>query len=166
MTTRTDRDEVIDLLRRIDMTMMVTRAPSGPLDCRPMQVAECDVEQGGAIWFVTSVETRKVKEIHDDPRVLLVSQQDGLYLAVWGNAEIVDDRKKATALWKDAYRAWFPNGLNDPDLRLVRVVPHSAEYWDNTGAGRGRYLFDATRSAAPGQPAAVAAETRHGRTNL
>ena len=33
-------------------------------------------------------------------------------------------------LWDQLYRAWFPQGLEDLDLALLRVDVERAEYWD------------------------------------
>ncbi len=29
--------------------------------------------------------------------------------------------------------AWWPNGPIDPEVRVLRVIPESAEYWDTRG---------------------------------
>jgi len=33
-------------------------------------------------------------------------------------------------LWSAAAKAWFPGGVDDPDLQLLRVQVQHAEYWD------------------------------------
>ncbi len=33
-------------------------------------------------------------------------------------------------LWRPAYRAWFPQGLDDPPLALLKMDVEQAEYWD------------------------------------
>lgn len=40
------------------------------------------------------------------------------------------DKEKAKELWKPLLKAWFPKGLEDPDLALLKVSVESAEYWD------------------------------------
>jgi general stress protein 26 len=34
-------------------------------------------------------------------------------------------------LWNPFYKAWFPDGLDDPHLGLLRVDVEKAEYWDS-----------------------------------
>jgi general stress protein 26 len=150
-----------DLLARFDTTMMVTHAPSGPLDCRPMQVAKSEVEQGGPLWFVTSVQGQVPQEVSSDARTLLIFQGDGHYLAVWGRAEIHADSTLARQLWRDEYRAWVPLGPDDPSLRIVKFIPHSAEFWTDGTDGTLRYHFDGGRAQAT-----QAAREDHGRANL
>ena len=33
-------------------------------------------------------------------------------------------------MWTPAYKAWFPEGLDDPELALLRVEVDKGEYWD------------------------------------
>jgi hypothetical protein len=40
--------------------------------------------------------------------------------------------KSATKAWNEA-QAWWPKGPGDPDVRVLRVVPDSPEYWDTRG---------------------------------
>ena len=40
------------------------------------------------------------------------------------------DRAKMEELWSPALRAWFPDGLDDEDLALLKVDVEQAEYWD------------------------------------
>ena len=34
-------------------------------------------------------------------------------------------------LWSPAFKAWFPDGLEDPELALLRVEVETAEYWES-----------------------------------
>src|SRR5208337_4347672 len=51
------------------------------------------------------------------------------YVSFTGHASVVQDREKMQDLWCPAYRAWFPRGLDDPELALLRVDVERAEYW-------------------------------------
>ena len=163
MDTRQARLALYDLLRRFDTTMMVTHASSGPLDCRPMQIAASEIETDGPMWFITSVQGHVPQEISGDARTLLVFQRDGRYVAVWGRAAILADPALASRFWREAHRAWVPLGPDDPNLRLVKFVPHSAEFWDTGNATTIRYLFEAVRAGTEG---AGAGQEAYGRTNL
>jgi general stress protein 26 len=153
-----------DLLRRFDTAMMVTHASSGPLDCRPMRVAASEIENGGPMWFVTSVQGQVPHEVGGDARTLLTFQGDGRYVAVWGRAVVVADPDVARRVWRDEHRAWVPNGPDDPNLRLVKFVPHAAEFWDAGHEAAARYLFQAARRAA--DEGAGTGQEAYGRINL
>ena len=47
-----------------------------------------------------------------------------------GTGTLVRDKKMAEELWNPMYKAWFPKGLDDPQLALLRVDVEEAEYWD------------------------------------
>jgi general stress protein 26 len=34
-------------------------------------------------------------------------------------------------LWNPIYKAWFPEGLDDPTLCLLKISVEEAEYWDS-----------------------------------
>ena len=55
-----------------------------------------------------------------------------LYASVSGRAEVVRDRAKIEELWRPHLRAWFPEGVETPDIALLKVVAERAEYWDGS----------------------------------
>ena len=44
---------------------------------------------------------------------------------------MVKDRAKIEELWNPILKAWFPEGLDDPSLCLLKVTVEEAEYWDS-----------------------------------
>src|SRR3546814_4736602 len=46
---------------------------------------------------------------------------------------------------------WFPKGLDDPDLALLRVAVEKAEYWDSPSAAM-TYLYGYAKSRLTGRP--------------
>ncbi len=157
------RIKLYDLLGRFETTMMVTHAPSGPLDCRPMRIAASEIESGGPLWFITSVEGQIPQELSGDARTLLVFQGEGHYVALWGRAVVMADETLAREYWREEHRTWVPLGPDDPDLRLVKFIPHSAEFWSATTDDTVRYLFEAARARATED---VADNQAHARTNV
>jgi general stress protein 26 len=142
------RHTVAEALRSFRTAMMVTHTQSGPFDVRPMYVAAVEMEAGGPIWFITSVDHHAATEVSGDHRTLLVFQEQarqdapGVYLAVWGTARLVDDRPRLRRLWRDPFLEWFPTGADAPDLRLIAVTPHSAELWRHGTDERVRYVLE------------------------
>jgi len=135
------------LVRGIRVAMMTTTAEDGKLHSRPMAV--CDVfGEEGSLWFFTSLKTQKVREINVDHRVNITFAKPDAdrYVALSGSAEIVQDRLRMRSLWNPEMRTWFPAGLDDPDLALLRVRVEHAEYWDPS-AGRLSVLAGRVRSA-------------------
>ncbi len=48
-----------------------------------------------------------------------------------GRGELVDDKVKARELWNTFAQVWFPGGVDDPHLGLLRVDVEKAEYWED-----------------------------------
>ena len=42
------------------------------------------------------------------------------------------DRAKIEELWKPQLRAWFPDGVDTPDIALLKLTAERAEYWDGS----------------------------------
>jgi general stress protein 26 len=89
----------------------------------------------GTIYFVTDTRGAKDDEIAAAPDVCLSFADigDNTYLSVTGRAEMIRDPAKAEELWSTEAQAWWPRGPQDPAVRVLRVVPDAAEYWDTRG---------------------------------
>ena len=109
--------------------MMTTRRSDGHLVSRAM--ANQRRAAGADLWFVTSRESHKLEELESDPHVNLsyANPDDQSYVSVSGVASVVRNRAKAEEFWSPALKAWFPKGLDDPSLALLRVDVSEAEYW-------------------------------------
>ncbi len=42
-----------------------------------------------------------------------------------------DDKEKIEELWTPLAKAWFTEGINDPRISVIKVVPDNGFYWDN-----------------------------------
>ena len=125
-----NREESIEklkgLIEDIDFGMLTTM-DGGKLRSRPMSTQQ--VEFDGDLWFFTSDKTHKVDEIEADNRVNIAYSKpdDNVYVSVSGTAAIVKDRAKIEELWNPILKAWFPEGLDDPTLCLLKVSVEEAE---------------------------------------
>jgi general stress protein 26 len=126
-------DKVGEIVWDAKFAMLTTSDADGTLHSRPM--ATLHMDEDGNLWFFTSQSSHKVadmrREHHVNLNYMRTDKQD--YLSVSGSAETVYDRSKMQALWTPWIEPWFPNGLDDPDLTLLRVRIDAAEYWDAPG---------------------------------
>ena len=135
MTDTPTRDEAIrklgEMISGIRIAMLTTAQLDGTLRSRPMATQQAEFD--GDLWFFTSKSSPKSDEIRHDSHVNVsyADSEGQRYVSVSGTATLVDDREKAKELWNPLYKAWFPKGLDDPDLTLVKVDVHQAEYWDS-----------------------------------
>src|SRR5690606_14991043 len=78
----------------------------------------------------------KSKEISKDNEVLLSysNPSNNTYIYVNGRAELVDDQARKEAYFVAPVKVWFPDGVEDPNLTLIKVTPKVAEYWDSSSS--------------------------------
>ncbi len=123
--------KVAELIKGIKFAMMTTVSDDGKLYSRPMTTQETEFD--GDVWFFTSDDTEKVRDLKETPQVNLAyaKPDSSAYVSMSGRAELVRDRAKIEELWNPLYKAYFPDGLDDPKLALIHVTAQSAEYWDS-----------------------------------
>lgn len=119
-----------EMIEGIDFCMLTT-IDGGHLRSRPMSTQQFEFD--GDLWFFTSDRTHKVEEIANDSRVCVAYAEPGSnrYVSVSGRASLSKDRAKIEELWSPVHKAWFPDGLDDPHLALLKVEVDEAEYWDS-----------------------------------
>lgn len=127
--------KLAETIRGIRVAMLTTAAPDGALRSRPMATQQ--VEDGEDLWFFTKEHSGKVEEVKADAHVNLAyaDPESQRYVSVTGKATLVREATKIKELWRDEYQAWFPSGLQDPELALLRVRVEHAEFWDKTTSG-------------------------------
>lgn len=119
------------LIHGIRVCMFTTVDGDGGLISRPMAVQE--VEFDGDLWFFTKAGGRKAEQIASQSGVNVSLASRSSWVSISGEAEIVQDLAKAKQLWNAGIEAWFPGGPEDPEIVLVKVHAHGAEYWNTPG---------------------------------
>jgi general stress protein 26 len=129
MAESKDAAKVWDIIGDIDICMLTTIA-GGSLRARPM--SSHPDRQTQTVLFLTDVNGHKDEEIAQDPRACLAYSEpkNNTYLSVSGRAEVVRDVAKIKEIWDKDAEAFWPNGPEDPNIRLLRVHPEAAEFWD------------------------------------
>jgi len=121
-------DRVWDIIEKVGVCMLTTRF-SGGLRARPLE-ARPD-RDAGILWFVTDARSGKDDEIESDANVGLVfiDHKDKAYLSITATAELHRDERKAAEIWRSTDNVWW-DGPSDPNARVLRVAPKTAELWD------------------------------------
>lgn len=147
------RRRLWEKIRDIRFGMLTTHDPLlRTLRSRPMTNQE--VEFDGTLWFFISDRTATGREVtlSQSVNISYADPDNKTFVSVSGTARVVDDPERAAALWNPLLKAWFPEGLNAPDLRLLKVEVEEAEYWDSPSSTMVQ-LFGAARALLGGQPA-------------
>jgi general stress protein 26 len=116
-------------------------------------MATQQVEFDGDLWFFTLVDSPKVEESqhYRDVNVSFANPEKQHYVSVSGTATLVRDRRKIEELWNPFYRTWFPQGLDDPNIALLKVHAEKAEYWDSPSSAV-VHLFGVVKATLTGKP--------------
>jgi general stress protein 26 len=130
--TAHDTDRAWDLMKKIGFAMLVTR-DGDKLRARPMS-AYLEREEN-AIYFLTDARRHKDEEIARNPGINLsfANASDQKYVSVTGTAVVSNDRAKIKELFSTPAKAWW-SSADDPDIRVLKITPDDAEFWDSPGS--------------------------------
>ena len=123
---------VWDLMRKIGFAMLVTH-DGDKVRARPMSAY---LERASnAIFFLTDARRHKDEEIARNPNVSVSFADAGeqKYVSVTGTAVVSNDRAKIKQLFSTPAKAWW-DSAEDPNIRVIRITPDDAEFWDTPGS--------------------------------
>ena len=124
------KKKIGELIKSVRICMMTTAAKDGSFDSRPMATQETDFD--GTVFFLTRHESGKVAELENDAHVSLIYSDPGdkNFVTCKGRASISQDKAKIHELWNPMFKAWFPEGEEDPSIAVVKVDVNEAQYWE------------------------------------
>jgi general stress protein 26 len=130
-TDADDQAKVWELIEKIGFCMLTTQT-GNDIRARPMSAYIEELE--GAIYFLTDAASHKDEEIARYPNVCLAfaDSKGQKYVSISGTAEIQNDRDKIKDLWATPAKAWW-DSPEDPAIRILKITPSFAEYWDSPG---------------------------------
>ena len=132
-------------------TAMLTSEDGPHLRARPMVAAQKDFT--GELFFYTHASAHKVAEVGAKERVgvTYADSHHQYYISLSGTAEVVRDKSEIQAHWGEAMRTWFPKGVDDPDIAILKVDVDQAEYWDAPSSTM-VHLYGYVKAVTTGQP--------------
>jgi general stress protein 26 len=131
---------------------MLTAKDGNQLNSRPMTIQQVEPSPG-VVCFFTGLHGNRAVSIGAGAaaNLTVTDHSDSFYVSIAGDAKLVDDRAKKEELWSMMAKAWFPGGLDDPNLGLIRLEVHSVEYWDSDHSKMVQMLMMA-KAAMTGHP--------------
>ena len=92
-----------------------------------------EVDDQGNIWFLFSAESETHKHLQQNKEVSITFSNVKSYefLSINGTAEVSQDAARIDKYWNDMIAAWFEKGKEDPNIRILKIIPTEAHYWDN-----------------------------------
>lgn len=143
-----------DRIEGMRTAMLTMQDAQGHLASQPMTVLEMDAQ--GDLWMLISQSGHTARQAQDGQGADTVSlafsdESRSTYVSVSAKASIEHDRARKEALWSAMARPWFPKGVEDPDLCVLRLRPIKAEVWDGPDSAVIRLIAMAS-SVAMGKP--------------
>ena len=104
---------------------LVTLDESGNARVRTMDPFPPEADM--TIWMGTNRHTRKVRQIENDPRVILYyfSSDPVGYVTISGRARLVDDPAEKRARFKEGWEAFYAD--REAEFLLIQVTPERME---------------------------------------
>ncbi|MCU0951900.1 MAG: pyridoxamine 5'-phosphate oxidase family protein [Burkholderiaceae bacterium] len=133
--------------------MLTTLDADESIHSCPMTVRHED----GRLWCFTSAAAPSAQHIAAGSAVaaIVMDDADSFYVTLTCEAQLLDDREKMRALWSAPVQAWFPQGVDDPSLRLICMQPQRMEYWDSNASALVRLALMATAYVSGRPPAGI-----------
>ena len=145
------REKIAELVKGIHICMMTTVGKDGSMDSRPMGVPGKETFDG-TLHFLTRDTSEKVNEVQADQHVTLTfaEPKDSKYITLKGKAVVSRDKAKIHELWNNMYKAWFPEGEDDPEIAVLRVDVSEGDYWEASSSKLLMYAKYALAAATGG----------------
>lgn len=131
-------------MKDIDFCMFSTKTDGGLIASRPMS-NNGDVEYDGVSWFFTYENTRLVRDLSQDRHAELgfsgaksMLGKPGIFVSVQGDAELIRDKNQFEEHWTKDLDRWFPDGIDTPQIVLIKVRATRIHYWDGEDQGEVR----------------------------
>lgn len=124
------KEQVVKIMREERLVMMASLSESGKIQTHPMTPQE--ITDDADAWFFIALNSDQARQIKANREVNLAFAETGSWLSVSGTIEFVEDRAQAEKLWNKGMEAYF-EGVNDPNLGLIRFNSESAQFWGTPG---------------------------------
>jgi general stress protein 26 len=94
-------------------------------------MSHVDIDDDGNLWFFTTKETGKAVSAKNRNNIFITYAQEAnsTFLSISGKAYLNANREKMRELFNPYVMAWFPQGLDDPNISLLVVHPLEVECW-------------------------------------
>lgn len=137
--------DLAEKMRDIDFCTLSTvtddGSGGGAIAGRPMSNNR-EVDYDGDSWLFADGDARLISDIAARADVGLGFQgKSGLlgmrpfFVTVEGRGEIISDKTQFEAHWHQELERWWPDGIDTPGLKLVKVHASRLHYWDGEDEG-------------------------------
>jgi general stress protein 26 len=116
------------LIKGIPVAMMTTITSDGKLHSFPLLTQ--DTEFDGSLWFLIAKNSPQLQDLRKNSDVNLSYSGNGKCISIAGTLEFAKNPDMVREIFLKPHEAWFPEGPSDPNIQLLKVKVHTAEYWE------------------------------------
>lgn len=128
-----------------------------------MTVIEMDAN--GCLWMLVSKSGHTARMAPtgrgmDTVNLAFSDESAATFTSITARATLSDDQQRKEELWSVMARVWFPQGVEDPDLAVLRLEPIKMEIWDGPDSSVVRMIALAA-SVVVGKPLGLGEHETH-----
>jgi general stress protein 26 len=133
-----DKEKIVEIMKKNSLPAYLATCDNDQPRVRPVSPI---VEDDLSIWITTFSNSRKVKQIKQNPKICLsfVEHPEGNKSAfIIGEAEITPDLDQKKRIWKLAsfdLAGYFPKGPESSEFCLLKILIEKIEWWESWETG-------------------------------
>lgn len=132
---QSDLQKAVEMMKAIDVAMLVTKTKGGAIAARPMSNnKDVSADDGTSYHFATD-DGRIDDDLQRDDQCGATYSSGEAYVAVQGRAKLHQDRAAQEKHWVPDLEKWFQDGLDTEGLILIEVSPERIAYWKGREEG-------------------------------
>ena len=153
MSNKSDQETLWGLIKDVKFAMLTHRHRDGSLQGHPLTTQNKSIDEGSVLYFFISEKSGLAGRLREDTNVNVSYADPGAdtYVSIAGTASFSNSMATKERLFSPMAKAWFPGGVNDPDLALLEVKITHAEFWD-VNDSKVTQLFKMAKAAVTGEP--------------
>ena len=127
------RETLWELIKAIRFAMITHQQSDGQLHACPRTTANKEgMAEDQNLYFLTSKHSDLARCVAPQPQINLAyaDTDNDSYVSVSAHATLSDDMALKETLFSPMAKAWFPEGVQDPQLTILVARAEHAEYWD------------------------------------
>ena len=127
------REALWELIKDIRFAMVIHHHDDGHLHACPMTTANKEgMNEDQHLYFLTGKDTDLARCVARNGQINVSYADPGKdqYVSVSAQASISEDPALKAQLFGPMAKAWFPDGVDDPNLAVLVARAEHAEYWD------------------------------------
>lgn len=118
-------------LSDINCCMMSTIDENGQINSRPMLHNKTIGYNDGNLYFFSMKDTRKVRDIKENPTISLTYQntENTLFIQVHGKAKLCEKPEEMAPYWDKQLDLWWSQRENTPQICMIHIHVSWIRYW-------------------------------------